>query len=200
MLRMFGITALALTVVVAPAAAQSKPATTTQSTAPTSSPTQSAFDKLSPGNQKITRALYRGQPKNGTTNPFSLDDIAALKQHKGWGEIFKEMQANGQIPPDVKNLGQLVSRSRHQSGTSSGTTITNGKGRSEVVGQRGKPAFSDRSGRDRLDDDGSRADAGRGSDMSGPGRGYGYGQGGDAGSGGGMGRSGLGGQGGGRGK
>ena len=182
MLKTLVVTLLALTVVVASAAAE---------TSPTSSPNQGAYDKLSAGNQKIAQALYDGQQQSGTTKPlttkqYSLDDIAAMKQHKGWGEIFKEMKASGQIPADVKNLGQLVSgKYRTQSGTSGSTTITTASGRSTVVGHKGKLEPSDTSG--------------SGGDMSGPSRGNGYGQS-DSSAAGGMGRSGVGGQGGGRGK
>lgn len=182
MLKTLVVTLLALTVVVASAAAQ---------TSPTSSPNPGAYDKLSAGNQKIAQALYDGQQQSGTTKPlttkqYSLDDIAAMKQHKGWGEIFKEMKASGQIPADVKNLGQLVSgKYQTQSGTSGSTTITTASGRSAVVGHKGKLEPSDTSG--------------SGGDMSGPSRGNGYGQS-DSSAAGGMGRSGVGGQGGGRGK
>ncbi len=194
MLKTLVVTLLALTVVVASAAAQTSPA---------SSPNQGAYDKLSAGNQKIAQALYDGQQQSGTTkplttSPYSLDDIAAMKQHKGWGEIFKEMKASGQIPADVKNLGQLVS-GRYQSGTSSGTTITTASGRSTVVGHKGKLEPSDTSGRSGLDNDASSGNAGSGGNMSGPSRGNGYGQS-DSSAAGGLGRSGVSGQSGGRGK
>ncbi len=61
-----------------------------------------------------------------------------MKPHRGWGEIFKQMQQQGQIPPNVKNLGQLVSgRDRVTSGTSETTTITTASGKSQVVGTPG---------------------------------------------------------------
>jgi hypothetical protein len=170
MLRTLGITFLALAVFVGTAAAQT--------TTPAPSPNQGAFDKLPPGNQKIAQALFDAQSKNGTTKPLSRDDIAAMKQHRGWGEIFKEMKANGQIPPDVKNLGQLVSGKYHpQSATPGGTTITNGSGKSQVVDNRGKPEFAGKSGKGRFDDDASAGgqgysyhdNSGRGSFSSGPG-------------------------------
>lgn len=170
MLRTFVIAFLALAVFVGTAAAQT--------TTPAPSPNQGAFDKLPPGNQKIAQALYDAQSKNSTTKPLARDDIAAMKQHRGWGEIFKDMQKNGQIPPDVKNLGQLVSgKYRPQSGTSGGTTITSGSGKSQVVDNRGKPEFAGKSGKGRFDDDASaggqgysyRDNSGRGSFSSGPG-------------------------------
>jgi len=135
---------------------------------------QGAFDKLSPGNQKIAQALCDAQPggcpttSGGTT--LTKDQIAAMKQHRGWGEIFKQMKANGQIPPGVKNMGQLVSGR-------SGTTITNGSGKTQAVG---KPEGAGKSGKghpenEAADDRG--ANVGRSGDLSSPGRGGGGGRG-----------------------
>jgi len=54
-----------------------------------------------------------------------------MKQHEGWGEIFTQMQQNGQIPSGVKNLGQLVSgRYQARSGTAGPVTITTASGKS----------------------------------------------------------------------
>jgi hypothetical protein len=70
-----------------------------------------AFDKLSPGDQKIARALFEAQKTNGGTAPLTLDQIAARKQHTGWGEIFKQMKAQGLVTD--KNLGEVVSNFEH---------------------------------------------------------------------------------------
>jgi len=70
-----------------------------------------AFDKLSPGDQKIARALFEAQKTNGATAPLTLDQIAAKKQHTGWGEVFKQMKAQGLVTD--KNLGQAVSNLEH---------------------------------------------------------------------------------------
>jgi len=66
-----------------------------------------AFDKLSPGDQKIARALFEAQSTSGGATPLTLDQIAAKKKHTGWGEIFKQMKAQGLVTD--KNLGQAVS-------------------------------------------------------------------------------------------
>ncbi len=154
MLRILVITLLALAVVVATAAAETgtptPTTTTTQSATPTSNPNQGAYDKLSPGNQKIAQALYDAQKTNTQTSsststslkPMSRDDIAAMKQHKGWGEIFKDLKAKGYYS-EYKNLGQVVSRAHSQAKSPSGTTITTGSGRSEVVGKSGKGYMDD---------------------------------------------------------
>lgn len=178
MLRILAITLLALALVVTAAAAQTATTTqttTTQSTTTTSSnPNDRAFDKLSPGNQKIARALYdaqqtQGQPSGATTtttNPLSLNDIAAMKQSgKGWGVIFKDMKASGQLPPDVKNLGQLVSgKYQPQSSPSGSTTITSASGKSQTTGKSGMGHF---------DDDASAGTHGSSDVSSGSGKGYG---------------------------
>jgi hypothetical protein len=72
-----------------------------------------AFERLSPGDQKIARALFEAQSTtqntNGRTTPLTLDQIAAKKKpgHAGWGEVFKQMKAQGLVTD--KNLGQTVS-------------------------------------------------------------------------------------------
>lgn len=66
-----------------------------------------AFEKLSPGDQKIARALFDAQSTSGGATPLTLDQIAAKKKHTGWGEIFKQMKAQGLVTD--KNLGQAVS-------------------------------------------------------------------------------------------
>ena len=43
-----------------------------------------AFDKLSPGDQKIAQALFEAQKTNGGTTPLTRDQIAAKKKHTGW--------------------------------------------------------------------------------------------------------------------
>ena len=150
MLRILAITLLALALAVTAAAAQTAPAT--QTTTTTQPSNQGAFDNLSPGNQKIARALYEGQQTQAqpsgstttTTNPLSLDDIAAMKQGgKGWGVIFKDMQAQGKLPPDAKNLGQLVSGKYQPQSTSGSTTITSASGKSQTTGKSGKGHFDD---------------------------------------------------------
>ncbi len=84
------------------------------------------FSRLSPGNQKIVRALYAAQTSRSTR--MTLDQIAALKaKDKGWGKVFQDMKAQGLVTQ--KNLGQVVSQySRHHS-TSHTTTITTASNR-----------------------------------------------------------------------
>ncbi len=158
------------------ALAQTTSTSGTQTTTSTPS-TQSAFDTLSPGGQKIALALCgaqaggcpTGQSASQTTSAatqttasskvLTLDQIAQMKQHRGWGEIFKDMQKSGEIPANVKNLGQLVSGRYHSQ--SSGTTITTGSGKTQVVGSSGnsgnaRPPF----GKDHAGDDSAGSSVG----------------------------------------
>lgn len=74
-----------------------------------------AFDNLSTGNQKIARSLMDAQtlPADGTSEPWTLDQIATAKGETGWGNVFKQMQAEGLV--ESRNLGQLVSQYQHPS-------------------------------------------------------------------------------------
>ena len=111
------------------------PAVMAQTPRPSATPSpKGAFESLSPGNQKIARALFEAQKTGsaGTTpvKPLTLDEIAAKKQSgEGWGRVFKEMKVQGLVRD--KNLGQVVSRhQRAPSGhayTASGRELHNGR-------------------------------------------------------------------------
>ncbi|PYN86326.1 MAG: hypothetical protein DMD87_17950 [Candidatus Rokuibacteriota bacterium] len=72
-----------------------------------------AFAKLSPGDQKIARALFEAQSTSSGTTPLTLDQIAGKKKaaHDGWGQVFKQMKEQGLVKD--KNLGQVVSSYEH---------------------------------------------------------------------------------------
>ena len=155
-------------------------------------PNAGAFDRLSPGNQKIAQALFDAQQRSTTpttATPLSLDDIAAAKQGgQGWGRVFKTMKTQGLV--DEKNLGQAVSRFNHtaHSSKSSTTIITTGSGKTVVVGRgsgSGKPTTFTKGG----PSDGGTTSASSSSFAQG-----------NSGHGGGAGHGGGGGHGGGRGK
>src|SRR3990167_9491342 len=111
MLRWTVIGILVLTMLIVVVSAQA------QTTAPPA-PTAGAFESLSPGGQKIARALFEAQKTTsppgttgGTTTtapkPLTLDEIAAKKQAgTGWGRVFKDLKAQGLV--QEKNLGQVV--------------------------------------------------------------------------------------------
>jgi hypothetical protein len=125
MLRIFVITILSFMMLTSVAVAQSS--------------NQGAFDKLSPGNQKIAQALFDAEQNNATSPTAKLlsrDDIAAMKQDgKGWGGVFKSMKTQGLV--QEKNLGQVVSQANHaaHSNSSQSTMITTGSGRTFVAGK-----------------------------------------------------------------
>jgi hypothetical protein len=84
-----------------------------------------AFDRLSPGDQKIARALFESQSRTTLppgTRPLALDQIAAMKQKTGWGVVFKEMKERGLVTD--KNLGRAVSRFEKHHGTAKGPVTT----------------------------------------------------------------------------
>jgi hypothetical protein len=71
-----------------------------------------AFSQLSPGQQKIVRALYEAQSRSTAANapkPLTLDEIASMKKknHEGWGQVFKDMKRQGLV--SQKSLGDVVS-------------------------------------------------------------------------------------------
>lgn len=152
MLRWTVIGILVLTMLVVVVSAQAQTTTSTGPTAPAAStppgttappaPTAGAFESLSPGGQKIARALFEAQtttPPPGSTGgtgttttapkPLTLDEIAAKKQAgTGWGRVFKDLKAQGLV--QEKNLGQVVSRYQHQHRPHAGRgVVTTGSGR-----------------------------------------------------------------------
>jgi len=132
-----------------------------------------AFESLSPGNQKIARAIFDSERRAGptaATTPLSLDEIAAMKQGgKGWGEVFKEMKSQGLVQD--RNLGQAVSRqavSRMTRGGGGATAarheITTASGKTAIVGGTAIPGGKERagtalSGRQAIGSDGTRGNA-----------------------------------------
>lgn len=143
---------------------------------PPPGPNAGAFDKLSPGNQKIAGALFEAQQVStapGAPTPLSRDDIAAMKQSgRGWGVIFKDMKQQGLVTD--KNLGKVVSGSNHTSSSSSqGTLITSGAGRTRLEGGSASAQAGARTGA------GGRGDDGAGGSVINE-HGNAYGRGGDA--------------------
>ena len=91
-----------------------------------------AYAKLSPGNAKVARALFEAQvstttpPAAAVPKALSVDQIAAMKQNQGWGQVFSAMKAQGLLID--KSLGQIVARYQHR--THSGGTVTTVSARS----------------------------------------------------------------------
>jgi hypothetical protein len=111
----------------------------------TSEPANSgAYASLPPGEQKIVDSIYASQsrtlqPGTGAAatspTPLSKDDIAASKSGTGWGQVFKNMQAQGLV--SEKNLGQAVSYDRHTART--GTVTSPASSRTTATSHQHKP-------------------------------------------------------------
>jgi hypothetical protein len=158
-----------------------------QTTAPAPDPHAGAFDRLSPGNQKIARALFEAQQSPtapGAPAPLSLNDIAAMKESgRGWGVIFKDLKRQGLVTE--RNLGQAVSRFNHQpqfSSSGGGTQITTAGGKTWVVDAPGGSGSPGAQGRGARSEDGDHA--GMSSSAGGPTSASGHGGGVSAGRGG----------------
>jgi hypothetical protein len=92
-----------------------------------------AYERLSPGNQKVARALFDAQAAVAVPGPTSgakqltLDEIALQKQGgQAWGQVFHSMKVRGLLQD--ASLGQVVSRYEHQSGPTVAATAAQ-KGR-----------------------------------------------------------------------
>ncbi len=166
---------------------------------------EGSYADLSPGNQKIATALFEAQGDvEGVDGAYTLDEIAGMKQDgTGWGQMFKYLQENGEIPGDVKNLGQLVSGRYQASGevttesgseagdteavtTESGVKTKGGSAPGSASSGRGKGAIVVTTagggqvviGRGNRHGQGAGADAKGTAKTTGGGTGHGHGQGG----------------------
>jgi hypothetical protein len=113
-----------------------------------------AYQKLSPGHQKVARALFEAQtvmpstsprygskpapsPAPSTTSangpkPLTLDQIAAMKQQgSGWEHVFKQMRAHGLLAD--KSMAQVMTR-YNQSRPTSASVVTTGAARGSAPG------------------------------------------------------------------
>jgi hypothetical protein len=114
-------------------------------------PVSGVYQKLSPGNQKVARALFEAQtvPMTMTTTtagkpsapapvpsassangrkPMTLDQIAAMKQNgTGWEYVFRQMRSQGLLTE--KNMGQVMAR-YNQSRPPSASIVTTAGGAS----------------------------------------------------------------------
>jgi hypothetical protein len=98
------------------------------------------FASLSPGEQKIARALFEGQTKGGTATPLTLDQIAAGKApgKDGWGRVFKSMKEQGLLG-NAKNLGEVVSSYEKRHPETASKTANADKVKPEKVEKVAKP-------------------------------------------------------------
>ncbi len=123
-------------------AAAGGPAALAQTPSP-APPSSGAYEFLSPGNQKIARALFEAQKTSSggtaTSKPLTLDEIAARKQRGGggWDKVVNDMKARGLV--QAKNLGRVVSRHQYarkgETVTASGRRFDDGSHGSRGRGQ-----------------------------------------------------------------
>lgn len=104
------------------------------SASPTSAqapPEGGAYERMTPGNQKVARALFDAQavlPAAPTaaarsSRPLSLDQIAAQRQaRRGWGSVFELMRSQGLVRET--SLGHVVDRYEHQRRRAAVTTAS----------------------------------------------------------------------------
>jgi len=115
--------------------AQEAPAPTAPAAA---APAQTGFQALSPGDQKIVRALFWAQEVTADGPPaLSLNEIAALKDRTGWVSAFKALKSQGLV--DAKTLNQIIASDAasavRSSGVHDGTTlVVTGNGKSMLAG------------------------------------------------------------------
>jgi hypothetical protein len=119
-------------------------------------PATGAYQKMSPGNQKVARALFEAQTTTMTPTtikagsktpaptpataiasgpkPLTLDQIAALKQQgSGWESVFRQMRAQGLVTE--KSMSQVVTR-YNQSRPPSASVVTT-KADADTYGRSG---------------------------------------------------------------
>ena len=94
-----------------------------------------AYERLSPTNQNVARALFEAQVpapmpapgrRAGTEKKLTLDEIAAQKQGgQAWSRVFQAMKARGLVHEE--NLGQVVSRHERRDGVTVTSAAPTGK-------------------------------------------------------------------------
>lgn len=98
-----------------------------------------AFERMSPGNQKIARALFDAQAAAfaaagagaRAAKTLTLDQIAAQKRGHGWGEVFQAMRSYGLVRET--SLGQVVSRYEQQRSRPLATPVSPSKNGTQVA-------------------------------------------------------------------
>ena len=93
-----------------------------------------AYERMSPGNQKVAQALFDAQtaalPARGASvraaRRLTLDEIAAQKHAgQGWGQVFQLMRSQGLV--HETSLGQVVTRYEHPRSSAVLTPASRGK-------------------------------------------------------------------------
>ena len=89
-----------------------------------------AYERLSPTNQKMARALHEGQKPRRGLHLLTVDEIAARKESgRNWGSVFKSMKAAGLV--EDKGLDDVVRRYNNRLRLSTRGTLVTGGNRTE---------------------------------------------------------------------
>ncbi|HEY3067340.1 MAG TPA: hypothetical protein VGL09_16215 [Methylomirabilota bacterium] len=89
-----------------------------------------AYERLSPTNQKIARALHEGQKPRPGVQLLTVDEIAARKEAgRNWATVFKAMKAAGLV--DEKSLVDVLRRYNNRLRLSTRDTLVTGGNRTE---------------------------------------------------------------------
>ena len=111
MLALAAIAALAaLAMAVTPALLTAQTGAAAPAVAPQVANESGAYARLSPGNQRIARAIFEAQHEQATGRR-SLDQIAVMRQGAGWVDVYSSLKREGLVHD--RNLGQAVARSSH---------------------------------------------------------------------------------------
>ena len=89
-----------------------------------------AYERLSPANQKIARALHEGQAARPGVRVLTIDEIAARRESgRNWGAVFKGMKTAGLV--DEPSLADVVRRYSNRLRLSTRGTLVTGGNRTE---------------------------------------------------------------------
>jgi hypothetical protein len=66
-----------------------------------------AYDRLPGGSRKIAEALFEAQHPRGDASRMTLDEVAAAKAGRDWGQVFRQMRSANLL--DAETLGEVLS-------------------------------------------------------------------------------------------
>jgi hypothetical protein len=105
---------------------------------------ETAYGALSPGNQRMARALYEAQLSSPdvSSHRLTLEQIAAQKQRDtDWLDVFRSMREKGLI--EETTLAAVITNYKNRHRISTSGTLTTGSNRVESVRGRHVPLPGD---------------------------------------------------------
>jgi len=128
--RLHALAVLALVATAAPVLAQNAPESATSKTRQTG-----AYNALSEDDKRIVSAIYEAQlgSANDTAGGglLSRDDIAALRDAKGWGNAYARLFKQGMVSD--KTLSQAIGNYNRSIQASRGITVINTAGGEQLA-------------------------------------------------------------------